>query len=152
MTFRTREEIAIDQAIGLRIKGARVFRGLTQGQVADMLGISYQQMQKYEKGQNRVSGSRMLAICKTLDITPNSLFEDYEEKGDKSEELGFISYQSPHYFDNQFFIRINRLSLPHKKLVSTVIAALLEEQPDDENDPAPTTLEDLKRNLEAVDG
>lgn len=65
----------VDIHVGQRIKEIRTIRGLTQSNVADHLGISFQQLQKYETGANRVSASRMFELSKLLNITPSFFFE-----------------------------------------------------------------------------
>lgn len=68
----------VDIHVGKRIKEIRTVRGLTQSNVADHLGISFQQLQKYETGANRVSASRMFELSKLLNITPAFFFEGLE--------------------------------------------------------------------------
>ena len=55
-----------DQYIGERIREARIAAGLSQEDLAHMLGISYQQIQKYERGHNRISGLRMGRLMTAL--------------------------------------------------------------------------------------
>ena len=57
----------LDIVIGRRIEIARKQRGYTQEKLADLLGLSYQQIQKYESGMNRVSASRLKEIASILD-------------------------------------------------------------------------------------
>ncbi|MEO1476074.1 MAG: helix-turn-helix transcriptional regulator [Pseudomonadota bacterium] len=57
----------IDRIIGTQIRQRRIMMGLTQDQIAEALGISYQQVQKYETGSNRVSASRLYEIATLLD-------------------------------------------------------------------------------------
>jgi transcriptional regulator with XRE-family HTH domain len=64
----------IDLAVGATIKRARLTRGLSQERVAELMGVTFQQIQKYEKGSNGVSTSRLPSLCKALGITPNDLF------------------------------------------------------------------------------
>lgn len=62
-----------DQEIGTRLKLARVAKNMSQEELGLSLGLTFQQIQKYEKGSNRLSGSRILNICRTLEITPHQL-------------------------------------------------------------------------------
>ncbi len=64
----------IDRAIGERIRRRRVELGLTQEQLARRVGISYQQIQKYERGANRISASRLFELAVWLDVTPGYLY------------------------------------------------------------------------------
>ncbi len=68
----------IDKLVGEKIRNRRVLLGLTQDQVADSLGLSYQQIQKYETGANRVSAGRLYQIAQTLDTTVAWFFEDLD--------------------------------------------------------------------------
>ena len=64
------DENAIDRAVGARIALRRQALGLTQSDLARGVGISFQQIQKYERGENRVSASRLYGIAATLRATP----------------------------------------------------------------------------------
>ncbi|MEM7662471.1 MAG: helix-turn-helix domain-containing protein [Pseudomonadota bacterium] len=57
----------VDRTIGAQIRQRRIMMGLTQDQLAETLGISYQQVQKYETGSNRVSASRLFEIANLLE-------------------------------------------------------------------------------------
>jgi transcriptional regulator with XRE-family HTH domain len=58
----------------------RLLAGMSQVKLADMLGITFQQVQKYEKGSNRVSASRLQGIANTLEV-PVSFFFDGASEG-----------------------------------------------------------------------
>lgn len=68
-----RQAEAGDFAIGERIKAYRLNAGMSQSDLGASVGITFQQIQKYEKGKNRVSGSRLLGIAKALNTTPADL-------------------------------------------------------------------------------
>jgi transcriptional regulator with XRE-family HTH domain len=76
------DEVRVDEAIGERIRRRRVELGLTQDQLARRLGLSYQQIQKYERGANRISASRLFALARRLDVDPGYFFGDLETSGD----------------------------------------------------------------------
>jgi transcriptional regulator with XRE-family HTH domain len=63
----------IDGEIGVRIRTMRIDRGLSQGQLADKLGVSFQQVQKYEKGANRIGLARAIVVCRILDADISEL-------------------------------------------------------------------------------
>ena len=73
----------IDQHVGERIRLRRTERGLTQEQLAEALGVSYQQIQKYETGANRISAGRIFQISRKLDVTVGYFFEglDTDQEG-----------------------------------------------------------------------
>lgn len=59
----------VDIAIGARMRLRRKSLGISQGVLSDRVGVSFQQIQKYERGANRVSGSMLVAIASALDTT-----------------------------------------------------------------------------------
>ena len=65
---------AIDEFIGARMREGRHAIGISQADLAETLGVSFQQIQKYEKGVNRVSAARLFAICKALNVSLSSMF------------------------------------------------------------------------------
>ncbi len=65
----------IDQHVGERIRLRRTERGLTQEQLAEALDVSYQQIQKYETGANRISAGRIYEISRTLGVEVGYFFE-----------------------------------------------------------------------------
>ena len=81
MARRTRHIIAkdgphpIDVHVGSRVRLRRTLLGLNQTQLGEKLGITYQQIQKYETGFNRISASRLYMLTKILD-TPLAYFFD----------------------------------------------------------------------------
>lgn len=71
MTKRLSETTAqMDRAIGSRIRGMRILRGLSQSELGSPLGVTFQQIQKYEKGTNRVAASTLVIISETLQVSP----------------------------------------------------------------------------------
>ena len=68
----------VDVHVGQRIKGRRLILGISQERLGEALGITFQQVQKYEKGVNRVSASRLFSIAKALDVPVSYFFEDAE--------------------------------------------------------------------------
>jgi len=63
-----RKASAVDVTIGERIRARRLELGLSQTALADELGITFQQVQKYERGVNRVSAATLLDICTVLEV------------------------------------------------------------------------------------
>jgi DNA-binding XRE family transcriptional regulator len=66
---------AVDKYIGKRMRERRRALHMGQTEVASILGVSFQQIQKYEKGLNRVSAARLFDICKVLNVSLSSMFE-----------------------------------------------------------------------------
>jgi transcriptional regulator with XRE-family HTH domain len=71
----------VDVHVGKRIRHRRWMLGMTQQQLAEQVGVKFQQIQKYETGMNRVSASRLWDIADTLDVTINFFFEGLSEDG-----------------------------------------------------------------------
>ena len=65
----------VDVHVGKRIRHRRWMVGMTQQQLADSVGIKFQQIQKYETGMNRVSASRLWDIARTLGVSIGFFFE-----------------------------------------------------------------------------
>ena len=66
---------SIDINIGNRVRMQRVMLNISQGDLAETLGMIYQQVQKYEKGTNRISASVLYAISGTIKVEPAFFFE-----------------------------------------------------------------------------
>ena len=65
----------VDRHVARRIRGRRLELGLTQQQLAELVGVTYQQAHKYEKGDNRVAVGRLYLIARALDVEPAHFFE-----------------------------------------------------------------------------
>jgi transcriptional regulator with XRE-family HTH domain len=65
----------IDQHVGERIRARRTELGLTQEQLAEALNVSYQQVQKYETGANRISAGRIFELARKLRVDVGYFFE-----------------------------------------------------------------------------
>ena len=79
----------IDIYVGTKIRLTRAARGISQQQLADMLSISFQQLQKYERGINRISASRLWEVSQALGVNIAYFFEGAE--GNHAEEIEDIS-------------------------------------------------------------
>lgn len=65
----------IDKHVGARVRMRRIMLGLSQEKLAEALGVTFQQVQKYEKGTNRIGASRLQEISKSLQAPPAYFFE-----------------------------------------------------------------------------
>jgi transcriptional regulator with XRE-family HTH domain len=68
------DEQAVDQIIGRNLRAFRLRKNMSQEHIAAAVNLTFQQVQKYEKGTNRISGSRMAQFCQVLKVTPNDFF------------------------------------------------------------------------------
>ena len=78
---RGRSTAAIDEHVGARIRERRVMLGLTQQQLAEIVGVTYQQEHKYERGINRVSAGRLFEIARALNAPVGYFYEGIGEEG-----------------------------------------------------------------------
>jgi transcriptional regulator with XRE-family HTH domain len=65
----------IDRHIGARLRQRRMLLGMTQQQMAELIGVTYQQAHKYEKGINRVAGGRLYTIAQALGVEVSYFYE-----------------------------------------------------------------------------
>lgn len=72
---------AVDKQIGLRIRARRLEIGQSQEELARQIRVTFQQIQKYEKGVNRVAASTLIDIAKALQVAPAALLPAGSEKG-----------------------------------------------------------------------
>ena len=79
----------VDVHVGKRIRHRRWLIGMTQQQLAEKVGIKFQQIQKYETGANRVSASRLWDISDALDVQVSFFFEGLQDD-QKTAEGGLV--------------------------------------------------------------
>ena len=65
----------IDRHVGARMRQRRIMLGLTQQQLAELIGVTYQQAHKYEKGINRVSAGRLYSVAQALGVEVSYFYE-----------------------------------------------------------------------------
>ena len=70
----------VDVHVGQRLRQRRVLVGLSQEKLARMVGITFQQVQKYERGANRIVASRLFELAKVLDVPVSYFFDDLSAK------------------------------------------------------------------------
>jgi len=75
-----RKSDPLDAMVGAKVRVFRINRGISQTALAEKLGVTFQQVQKYEKGANRIGASRLSQIATALDISIADLFEPSREK------------------------------------------------------------------------
>lgn len=77
---RQRTASTIDKAIGLRVRQRRLSIGMSQERLAELLGVTFQQVQKYEKGVNRIAASRLLDIARSLEMPIVQFYEGLDDQ------------------------------------------------------------------------
>lgn len=66
----------IDSHVGMRVRLRRTLLGMSQEKLAEAMGLTFQQVQKYERGANRVSASRLYDLSRILDVPIGFFFDD----------------------------------------------------------------------------
>ena len=73
------EPDVVDVHVGRRVRQIRLLKNLTQEELGEKIGVSYQQVQKYETGANRISASRLYRIAVEFDVAPGWFFDGIEK-------------------------------------------------------------------------
>lgn len=105
--------------MGQRIRLARLNRRLSQTAVADKLGITFQQIQKYEKGTNAVSTKRLNQLCEVLGITPLTLLGTQAKENEPLPNLDTWTMK--------LAVDLYRLPLGPRRAIQELVTALLQE-------------------------
>lgn len=112
----------IDAAVGLRMAARRSALGLSQTALAAELGVSFQQVQKYEKGANRVSASRLHQVAKALGCSVADFFPAREDDVDPAAGLRALTATADGRALAEAFPRIADPAV--RQAVTRVVAAL----------------------------
>lgn len=140
----------IDRHVGSRVRMQRVLMKMSQEKLGDALGLTFQQVQKYEKGTNRIGASRLQQISKTLNVPPSFFFEGAPTSSGEPQQ-GFQEEGSQFVVDflataeglhlNRSFARIRDAKV--RKRIVELVAALAEAE--DAESRAPVTQGDSQK-------
>ena len=83
----------IDAQVGNRVRLRRMLVGMSQEKLGEMLGLTFQQVQKYEKGVNRIGAGRLYQVANILGVPVSYFYEDVPER--QSEQLHANEHASP---------------------------------------------------------
>ena len=122
----------IDRHVGARVRMQRMLLKMSQEKLGEALGLTFQQVQKYEKGMNRIGASRLQQISKILNVPPAFFFEG-APGGGGAQPQGFQEDASSHYVVdfistaeglllNKAFARINDVRV--RKRILDLVATL----------------------------
>ncbi|MEZ5957638.1 MAG: helix-turn-helix transcriptional regulator [Hyphomonadaceae bacterium] len=81
---------AIDRKVGQRVRSRRLEIGMSQERLAELLGVTFQQVQKYEKGVNRIAVSRLWDISIALELPVSRFFEGVSVRGVAENRQEFV--------------------------------------------------------------
>ena len=78
MKPHVRTATEVDAFVGSQLKSLRKLAGYSQTELANKVGVTFQQIQKYERGTNRIGASRLWGFCKVFDVSPDKFFDGVE--------------------------------------------------------------------------
>jgi transcriptional regulator with XRE-family HTH domain len=84
----------VDAHVGSRVRLRRMLLGMSQERLGESMGLTFQQVQKYEKGVNRIGASRLFQISKILDVPVQFFFEEAPYSGDGNAVRGMAKPDS----------------------------------------------------------
>lgn len=125
----------VDKYVGSRVRMRRIMLGMSQEKLGEALGLTFQQVQKYEKGTNRVGASRIQQISEILQVPVSFLFEGGPSGADGSAEGTSPTYVSDFLATSEglaltrAFTRITDVKL-RRNIVELVEQIAVRERPD----------------------
>ena len=87
-TFMEKNPDPIDVHVGSRVRLRRTLLGMSQGKLGDALELTFQQIQKYERGANRIGSSRLFKLSRILDVPVSFFFDELPEEVVAGAEVG----------------------------------------------------------------
>ncbi|WP_288759434.1 helix-turn-helix transcriptional regulator [uncultured Brevundimonas sp.] len=125
----TQDPHPVDRHVGRRVQEKRLGLGLSQTALGKAVGVSFQQMQKYEKGQNRISASKLFEIADFLNVDIPYFFDGYSSRPGLAEETA-PAFDHDHPATRQS-LEIARLApqlpLRKQKLILEMMREMLED-------------------------
>jgi len=116
----------IDRHVGDRLKFLRVKAGLSQQAIAQKVGVTFQQVQKYEKGSNRVSASRLYEFTRVLGCEVQDFFSGIPDTGKSRTSL-----KNPSRLDYEILTLVDKLPDDHIRRQIRGLLTAITELPDD---------------------
>jgi transcriptional regulator with XRE-family HTH domain len=116
----------VDRHVGARMRERRIMLGLTQQQMAELIGVTYQQAHKYEKGINRVAAGRLYGIARALGVEVGYFYEGLQIGG------GFVPSRSQRMLLDLVRNVLNIPNAGHREAVARLARALAEDENGDD--------------------
>jgi transcriptional regulator with XRE-family HTH domain len=101
----------IDKHVGSRVRMRRMMLGMSQEKLGDALGLTFQQVQKYEKGTNRIGASRLQQIAHILQVPVSFFFEGAPSAGGAAPQAGGMAEAPSPAYVSDFLATSDGLSL-----------------------------------------
>ena len=125
----------LDLAIGARLRTRRRQLGLSQSDLSERLGVSFQQVQKYERGANRIAASTLLAAAQTLNVSIGWLVgEDISDREDDDDVFRALSKPGALEILEAF----NRISDPRARAALLLLTREMSQEHADPEEPEPS--------------
>lgn len=86
---------SVDAHVGSRVRQQRLVLGMSQHELAKKLGLTFQQVQKYERGANRIGAGRLYKLSKILGVPITYFYADMEGSEDATREMGALEDAMP---------------------------------------------------------
>jgi transcriptional regulator with XRE-family HTH domain len=105
----------VDQVVGQRVRLSRQSRGMSQTALASAIGVTFQQLQKYEKAANRISASKLFEISKALDVDVGTFFSELRVSGAKETDADLLDLGSMTKLDMMIMRKLFAIRDPRVK-------------------------------------
>jgi transcriptional regulator with XRE-family HTH domain len=127
---------AVDEHVGERVRMRRIMLKMTQEELGSKIGVTFQQLQKYEKGNQRIGASRLYQLSQILGVQPGFFFEDLPGAKGRAETC------MPDYFINLMGTALGQRLVRAMSRISgtkmrTSFAHLIEAVADQQGEPKP---------------
>jgi transcriptional regulator with XRE-family HTH domain len=93
---------AVDIMVGRNVRVWRIAKGMSQSKLGDRLGVTFQQVQKYEKGGTRISTGRLVRLSRSLEIPLSALFKGADEGNETLATLALFDDRRAHRLASAF--------------------------------------------------
>jgi transcriptional regulator with XRE-family HTH domain len=105
----------VDKVVGQRVRLSRQSRGMSQTALASAIGVTFQQLQKYEKAANRISASKLFEISKALDVDIGTFFSELRVSGPKEADAELLDLGSMTKLDMMIMRKLFTIHDPRVK-------------------------------------
>ena len=113
----------VDLYVGSRVRLRRTLKGMSQQRLAEALGLTFQQIQKYERGVNRIGSSRLFELSEVLDVPPSFFFDGAPSQTESAAAVPGMAESQPEPYEARQFARREILELvrAYDRIVDTEI-------------------------------
>ena len=116
----------VDTAVGSRIRELRVRHGISQEELGRLIGVSFQQVQKYEKGLNRLGASRLVQICEALCVPIASVFDGIDTTKAAKRQDASLSNEAAKVARDWSLIKNDELRHAAKNMIRSMLNASID--------------------------